>query len=379
MPTILVIEDESLLRVEVAEWLMFEGYTAITAEDGVVGVEKALQHQPDLIVCDIMMPRLDGYGVLLEIRSNSETADIPLIFLTARAAHEDIRAGMNLGADDYLTKPFTRVELLQAIKSRLETTAARRLKAMEEIESLRAELAKEHEQRLIKGKLVGMFSHDFRNPLATILSSINLLRDYADRMDEKRRLAHMNRVDASVRQLLHMLDDMLIITQMESGKLEFKPELLGVEQFFQHIVEEFQIIHAETHTFRMESLFSDPMMADPRLLRQIAANLISNAVKYSPHGSEVGISLGYLQGQFLFSVQDRGIGIPEKDQAELFSVFHRGSNVGTVSGTGLGLTIVKQAVELHNGTLQFESAVGKGTKVTVLIPFSGHNGLPRMD
>ncbi len=132
MPTILVIEDESLLRVEVAEWLMFEGYTAITAEDGVVGVEKALQHGPDLIVCDIMMPRLDGYGVLLEIRSNSVTADIPLIFLTARAAHEDIRAGMNLGADDYLTKPFTRVELLQAIKSRLETTTARRLKAKEE-------------------------------------------------------------------------------------------------------------------------------------------------------------------------------------------------------------------------------------------------------
>jgi signal transduction histidine kinase len=326
-----------------------------------------------------MMPRLDGYGVLLELRSNSVTADIPLIFLTARAAHEDIRAGMNLGADDYLTKPFTRVELLQAIKSRIETTAARRLKATEEIESLRAELAKEHEQRLIKGKLVGMFSHDFRNPLATILSSINLLRDYADRMDEKRRLAHMNRVDASVRQLLHMLDDMLIITQMESGKLEFKPELLGVEQFFQHIVEEFQIIHAETHTFRMESLFSDPMMADPRLLRQIAANLISNAVKYSPQGSEVGISLGYLQGQFLFSVQDRGIGIPEKDQAELFSVFHRGSNVGTISGTGLGLTIVKQAVELHNGTLQLESEVGQGTKVTVLIPFSDHNGLPRID
>jgi signal transduction histidine kinase len=277
---------------------------------------------------------------------------------------------MNLGADDYLTKPFTRIELLQAIKSRLETTAARRLKATEEIELLRTELAREHEQRLIKGKLVGMFSHDFRNPLATILSSISLLRDYADRMDEKRRLAHMNRVDASVRQLLHMLDDMLIITQMESGKLEYKPELLGVEQFLQNIIEEFQIIHAETHTFRIESRFSDPMMADPRLLRQIAANLISNAVKYSPSGSEVNISLGYRQGQFVLSVEDRGIGIPETDQAELFSVFHRGSNVGEVSGTGLGLAIVKQAVELHNGMLSVESQVGVGTKVSVFIPIS---------
>jgi two-component system, sensor histidine kinase and response regulator len=379
MPTILVIEDESLLRAEVAEWLKFEGYTAITAEDGAAGVEKALQYLPDLIVCDIKMPRLDGYDVLLEIRSNIKTADIPFIFLTARAAHEDMRAGMNLGADDYLTKPFTRVDLLQAIKSRLETTAARRLKIREEIEALRTELAREHEQRLIKGKLVGMFSHDFRNPLATILSSISLLRDYADRMDEKRRLAHMNRVDASVRQLLHMLDDMLIITQMESGRLEFKPELLGVEQFFQHIIEEFQIIHAETHTFRIESRFADPMMADPRLLRQIAANLISNAVKYSPAGSEVSITLGFHQGQFAFSVEDRGIGIPEKDQAELFGVFHRGSNVGDVSGTGLGLAIVKQAVELHNGTLHIESEVGRGTKVTVLIPIFVYNGSRPID
>lgn len=379
MPTILVIEDESLLRAEVAEWLKFEGYTAITAEDGAAGVEKALQYLPDLIVCDIKMPRLDGYDVLLEIRSNIKTADVPFIFLTARAAHEDIRAGMNLGADDYLTKPFTRVDMLQAIKSRLETTAARRLKIKEEIEALRIELAREHEQRLIKGKLVGMFSHDFRNPLATILSSISLLRDYADRMDEKRRLAHMNRVDASVRQLLHMLDDMLIITQMESGRLEFKPELLGVEQFFQHIIEEFQIIHAETHKFRIESRFADPMMADPRLLRQIAANLISNAVKYSPVGSEVSITLGFRQGQFAFSVEDRGIGIPEKDQAELFGVFHRGSNVGDVSGTGLGLAIVKQAVELHNGTLHIESEVGRGTKVTVLIPIFVYNGSRPID
>lgn len=379
MQTILVIEDEALLRAEVEEWLKFEGYNAITAEDGIAGVEKALQHLPDLIVCDIMMPRLDGYGVLIEIRSNHKTADTPFVFLTARAAHEDIRAGMNLGADDYLTKPFTRIDLLQAVKSRLDAAAARRSKINEEIEELRAALAKEHEQRLIKGKLVGMFSHDFRNPLATILSSISLLRDYADRMDEKRRQAHMNCVDASVRQLLHMLDDMLIITQMESGKLEFKPELLYVEQFFQRIIEEFQIIHAETHTFRIESRFNDPMMADPRLLRQIAANLISNAIKYSPAGSEIHIMLGLHQGQFVFSVEDHGIGIPEEDQPGLFSVFHRGSNVGDVKGTGLGLAIVKQAIELHSGTLQVESETGRGTKITVMIPISAYFGLRPID
>jgi signal transduction histidine kinase len=342
----------------------------MTGEDGVDGVEKALRQPPDLIVCDINMPRLDGYGVLLEIRTNPATSSTPLIFLTARAAHDDIRAGMNLGADDYLTKPFTRLELLKAIKSRLDTTAARRREFEAQIEDLRAALAQEHEQRLLKGKLVAMFSHDFRNPLATILSSISLLRDYADRMDEKRRLAHMNRVDASVRQLLHMLDDMLVVAQMESGNLDYKAEPLNVEQFFQRIVEEFQVIHAETHLINFESRFDEPMLADPRLLRQIAANLISNAVKYSPQGSEVRVMLDRQNGNFTFSVQDEGIGIAEADQTNLFNVFQRGSNVGNISGTGLGLAIVKQAVDLHRGSIRVESQLGSGTKITMSIPLA---------
>jgi two-component system, sensor histidine kinase and response regulator len=369
MPTILLIEDEARLRTEVAEWLTFEGYAVSTAEDGVDGVEACMRHPPDLIVCDISMPRLDGYGVLLEVRSNPTTTNIPLIFLTARAAHDDIRAGMNLGADDYLTKPFTRLELLKAIQSRLETAAARRRKFEQEIEELRTALAQEHEQRLLKGKLVAMFSHDFRNPLATILSSISLLRDYADRMDEKRRLAHMNRVDASVRQLLHMLDDMLVVAQMESGNLDFKPEPLHIEQFFERIVEEFQVIHAETHLISFESRYSDSTLADPRLLRQIAANLISNAVKYSPQGSEIRVSLNRHNGGFAFSVEDEGIGISETDQADLFNVFRRGSNVGNISGTGLGLAIVRQAVDLHKGSIRVESQLGSGTRITMTIPF----------
>src|SRR5690349_8908794 len=117
MTKILVIEDEKILREEVADWLMLEDYEAMSAEDGIAGVEAAFRHLPDLIICDITMPRLDGHGVLLELRANSTTADIPFIFVTARASYEDVRTGMDLGADDYITKPFTRLELLTAIQT----------------------------------------------------------------------------------------------------------------------------------------------------------------------------------------------------------------------------------------------------------------------
>jgi signal transduction histidine kinase len=185
---------------------------------------------------------------------------------------------------------------------------------------------------------------------------------------KQRWLKHLNRAEASVRQLLHMLDDMLIVSQMETGKLDFKPEQLNIKEFLQRIVEEFQIIHGETHSLVFESEFSDIVMADPRLLHQIAAKLISNAIKYSPQGSEVRIFLERDNGQVVMTVGDQGIGIPEADQPRLFTAFQRASNVDGVSGTGLGLAIVKQALDLHSGSIELESKVGVGTTITVKIP-----------
>src|SRR5258708_14289473 len=236
MKKILVIDDETILREEVLDWLTFEGYEAIGAQDGLVGVECALEYRPDLIICDITMPRLDGYGVLLEIQANPATTGIPFIFVTARASHEDTRKGMASGADDYITKPFTRLDLLQAVQARLEKKVAHEDEHRREIEDLQQALMQEHEQQQLKAKLIAMFSHDFRNPLASILSSNGLLRDYADRMDEKRRLKHMNQIESSVRLLLQMLDDMLIMTQMETGNLQVQPQPLVLQQFLENIL-----------------------------------------------------------------------------------------------------------------------------------------------
>lgn len=365
---ILVIEDETILREEVVEWLTLEGYEAFSAADGLAGIQEAFRRQPDLIICDITMPRLDGHSVLLELRAHPSTRDTPFIFVTARASHDDVRKGMSLGADDYITKPFTRVELLQAVEARLEKIALQRQQRETEIEQWRQAFEQERDQRLFKSKLVAMFSHDFRNPLSSILSSINMLQNYADRMDEQRRLRYLNRAEASVYQLLQMLDDMLLVSQMETGNFDFRPERLKAAELLQTVVDEFQFIHTDAYTLVFESRYAASITADSRLLRQIAANLISNAIKYSPQGSQVDVLLAGDDQQVRISVRDQGIGIPEADRARLFTAFQRASNAGDISGTGLGLAIVKQAVDLHGGWVDLESRVGVGTTVNVTLP-----------
>lgn len=370
MTKILVIEDETILREEIIEWLTLEDYEALAAENGTAGVEIALRELPDLIVCDVTMPHLDGHGVLLELRGIPKTADVPFIFVTARASYEDIRMGMGMGADDYITKPFTRMELLQAIETRLEKRAIIEHRRQKEVQQWQQAFEQEREQRLLKSKLLSMFSHDFRNPLATILISNSLLRDYSERMDEKHRLTHFQRVETAVGQLLQMLDDMLIVAQLESGKLDFKPEPMNIGEFLGHIIADFQANYEETHRLLYDNRLTEVIMSDPRLLRQIASNLISNAIKYSPSGSQVTILLEREADTCILKVQDQGIGIPKADLSQLFSEFQRASNVGLIQGTGLGLAIVKQAVDLHGGSLDLQSQTGVGTAVIVRLPIS---------
>jgi signal transduction histidine kinase len=365
---ILVIDDEAILRNEMVDWLTFEDYEVVSAENGIAGVNQAIKHLPDLIVCDVTMPYLDGFGVLLEVHSNPSTSHIPFIFVTARAAHDDVRHGMNLGADDYITKPFTRLQLLEAIQSRLVKYTAREQLYQQELNQLQDALAQEHEQRLLKARMVAMFSHDFRNPLSTIMSSNNLLRDYADRMDAERRETHFNRIEISVRQLIQMLDDMLIVSQMESGHLNLKAERLDVGAFFQQVVEEFQASCGDSHTLIFENHVKTSSMADTRLLRQIISNLISNAIKYSPHGTAVHITFDLKDSSYLLTIQDQGIGISPDDQKRLFEAFERGKNVGDIKGTGLGLAIVNRALEIYGGTIHVESVINQGTTISVTIP-----------
>lgn len=367
MVRVLLIEDEALLRQEIVEWLGYEGFDVLTASDGVEGANVALEHGPDVIISDIMLPRMDGHGVLLTVRSNPKTQLTPFIFMTAKATQHDVRAGMQMGADDYITKPFTLPDLVKAIQTQLDKRAAHKREIDKEVETWRQALEQEHEMAMLKTRMVAMFSHDFRNPLAAILSSIALVRDYADRMDKQHRLAHLNRAESAVRQLLQMLDDMLFLAQSDTGTFNVRPEQVDVGRFIENLTSEFQHIH---HDYQLECRIAPlkPITVDPRLIRQIAANLISNAVKYSSPGAVVQIAVDHTGDAYLLTVKDEGIGIPPADQARLFNAFQRGSNVQSVSGTGLGLAIVQQATDLLGGSIHLQSDVGMGTTISVSIP-----------
>lgn len=368
MAKILVIEDETILREEIVEWLTLEGYTAIDAKDGMAGVEAALRHLPDLIVCDILMPQLDGYGVLLEIHANPTTIGIPFIFLTAKAAHDEIRKGMDMGADDYITKPFTRLELLQAIQARLAKKNTQTQLYQYEMARLQQALTHANANSVLRAKLISMFSHDFANSLTSILLTNSLLRNYIDGMEPNRRLAQLNRIESSVRLLLQMLDDLLVIAQIETGMLNLTPAIVSASKFFQRLQEDLHAIYGERCQLLLESTKNDIFSVDTRLLRLIAANLLTYAIKSSPKGSTVHVMVNSSTEACTITVQNQDAAFPEADRLRIFDALQQSSDVATVAVTGLELAIVKQAVTLLGGSIHFHNQSGVGTTITVTIP-----------
>jgi PAS domain S-box-containing protein len=233
---------------------------------------------------------------------------------------------------------------------------------------IRNALAKEKELSELKSRFVTTTSHEFRTPLATILSSTELLRKYSHKLREEQKITQLQQIQTTVSHMTQLLNDVLLVGKAEAGKLECNPVPLDLAGFCQGLVGEIQIT-ASSHiiNFHSQGQCMNACM-DAKLLRHILSNLLSNAIKYSPQGSTVHFDLICQQGAAIFQVQDEGIGIPVADQAQLFSAFHRANNVSTIPGTGLGLAIVKKSVDLHGGEITVASEVGAGTTFRVMIP-----------
>ncbi len=237
-------------------------------------------------------------------------------------------------------------------------------------EELRTALAKEKELSELKSRFVTMTSHEFRTPLSTILSSSELLEHYRHKWNEEKQITHLHRIQAAVKHMTNLLNDVLVIGKAEVGKLEFKPVPLDLLEYCRYLVEELQMdVGYQQHAiaFNCEYEFI-PCCMDDKLVGHILRNLLSNAIKYSPDGSTVEFTLTCHQEQAVFEIQDKGIGIPKEDLPRLFESFHRATNVGNIQGTGLGLAIVKKCVDLHKGEITVISEVGAGTTFTVSLP-----------
>ena len=374
MAKILIIDDEAAIRDEVMDWLVFEGHEVLGAANGRSGLALIHEHTPDLILCDIAMPELDGREVLIEVRATPHLSQTPFIFLTAAADRESIRKGMSMGADDYLTKPFTHAEVLAAVNARLSRKAQQAALLQAQIKTLDAALSEDQENHLLKSHLVAMFAHDFRNPISAILAFSSLLRSYDQRLTLEKKQRYLDRIDGSAKLLLQMLDEMMTLAEMESGHLECIPNPVDLTHFINDLVEEFSLIDGGAHCFTFHSAVAGFCEVDKKLLRQILVNLISNAMKYSPQKSEISIRLDQTDADLLFEVRDQGIGISAEDLPRLFDPYFRATNAKTLKGTGLGLPIVQECVALHGGQIAVESRLDEGSRFVVTLP---KNALPK--
>ncbi len=237
-------------------------------------------------------------------------------------------------------------------------------------QEIKRALERERELSELKSRFVSMTSHEFRTPLATILSCAQLLEDYSERLQPEQKSELIDFVKKSVARMTEMLDDVLVIGRADSGRLECRPLPVELHAFCERLVGGVRVGIGRKHRVHFDFQAERDALAhlDEKLMRHVLGNLLSNAIKYSAEGSEVRLAVHGEPAGFCFEVIDQGIGIAAPDQARLFEAFHRGTNVGNIEGTGLGLAIVKRAVDLHGGTVTVHSALGRGTRVVVHIP-----------
>lgn len=232
-------------------------------------------------------------------------------------------------------------------------------------------LKRERELRELKSDSVSMASHEFRNPLTSILASTQLLEKYSNRWTEEKKLKHYRRIENSVKRMTELVEDVLLISKAEAGKLGFNPQPLTLKNFCRNLVEEIQTSIGKQHQINFTySGQVNPVCLDEKILVQILNNLLTNAIKYSPQETIVRFSCTCKQQEVSFEIQDQGIGIPKEDQQRMFESFHRAKNVGNIPGTGLGLSIVQKSVKLHGGNISVFSQVGVGTTFQVTLPLN---------
>lgn len=244
-------------------------------------------------------------------------------------------------------------------------------KMKETEQALKEKLQKEKELNEMKNRFVSLVSHEFRTPLTGILGAAKILGKQRDKMPIAMQNEYLNDITSSVERLTMMVNDILSIAQSEAGKMEWHPELLDLSSLCNRIVESIKLSHeSSVIAYSIEGNFGNAKM-DSKLLQHILINLLSNACKYSSNGSVVEFLVRRVSDNVVFTVRDNGVGMRPEDQERLFEPFYRSDNVATIQGTGLGMTIVKNAVDLQAGSIEVESVLNEGTTIQVQLPLFG--------
>jgi two-component system sensor histidine kinase/response regulator len=384
---ILVVDDADFNREVMTRILEREAYLVETAVDGADALEKLRHEAFDLVLLDVMMPKVDGVQVIEVMHGDEGLKNLPVIMLSALNEQETVLKCIQLGAQDYLPKPINQQLLKVRISACLEKKRSHDLEReyTRQVESMGAQLQVVNERlrqaNQIKTRFLATAAHDLKNPLGGIL----LMADHIQMESEQGRagevtLRQATRIHEMVQKMLHIINGVLDSAVHELGEVSLALELTNLGDLVHKVVQEneayatskqIRLLYAETAATECWGLLDRMRMA------QAMDNLVNNAIKYSPFGSTVHVEFGYriVEGQerVHIEVRDEGPGLTQEDLAQAFGLFQRLSAqpTGGEYSTGLGLSIVKQMVELHDGWVWIESTPGQGATFLVELPLRG--------
>jgi len=361
MNKILIIEDEELLRQSTRFALQRKGYEMHEAADGAAGIEMARRILPDLIICDINMDRMDGYAVLEAVRHDPATATVPFILMTGMGDPETMRRGMNLGADDYLDKPFTSAQLYSAVVARLKKTQVMRETAERKLADLRTNLSL-------------ALPHEMITPLNGIFGLAQLLSTEAASLTPEEVAEYGTNILESAERLHRTVRNFVLYGQLELQASD-AAAVAALGQAVTATVA--QVIESRARHIAHRAGRADDLRLDLAegavavgldLLTSLVEALLENAFKFSPARSEVFVSAKRSDTAYVVAITDHGLGMEPAQIAQIgaYAQFNRRQN--EQQGSGLGLAIARRIVELHGGQLTITSQKGQGTTVTICLP-----------
>mgnify|MGYP001201082939 CR=1 FL=1 len=352
---VLIVDDIPENLQVLGQILDSAGFEVIYAMEGQQAVESAKFELPDLILMDVNMPVMDGYTATRILKEEEETRHIPVIFLTAKTETDDIIKGFDIGAVDYVTKPFQAKELLSRVSTHLELKKSR-----EELEKMIEE----------KNKFFSIIAHDMKTPFNALIGFSNLLVMGHDiSTDDKESFIRI--INETSKQGLGLLENLLLWARSQTGRMEINPEKISINSIIQSVI---NLLHASAmhKQIQLSSMVRDDIYAyaDYQSINTVFRNLISNAIKFTPKKGNIMIQAEQDGAQILVSVNDNGLGMTPDKVKQLFRYDKKVSTKGTnnETGTGLGLLLVKEFVEQNGGKISVESKEGEGTTFTVALP-----------
>ncbi len=368
MRKILVVDDSEYILESTSVLLSLEGYEVYTATNGEEGFKKACEIHPDLILCDIQMPVLDGYGMLEKIRSNPGTESIPFIFLTAFGEKQNIREGMIRGADDYITKPFTHEEIIQAIETQRKKIETLKKQVKERVETV--------------GKAISFaLPHEFRTVLNEVIGSAKFILSSPDELTKEDVLEIANDIVKSANRLWKITENFLIYTRVESlaNIPERKSQLrmhFTDEPFA--IIQDIALLKAASYNRVEDVIIEEPscnisLEISSDSFYKVIDELLDNAFKFSKSGNKVRITSQIDKDMALFTISDEGRGISKDKLNYIDTLTQFEREIYEQQGVGMGLVIAKRIVEIHDGIFQIQSEVGKGTTIKFWLHFQERN------